>query len=103
MKKIIVIGGIFLILTLIVISGYSFFSQKEREVFIPQDPKINPDKDLPLIPRPLLSTTTETFFRLYFQANEVIIRVNNLGFELKDIEIKRGTKITWVSRSDKFL
>ncbi|GIW65725.1 MAG: hypothetical protein KatS3mg094_244 [Candidatus Parcubacteria bacterium] len=59
----------------------------------------SPSLEIPSTPTtPTISTETPSS---KVTTSEVIIRITNNGFEPKEVEITKGTKVTWVNESSK--
>jgi len=79
---------IVLMLIVLIGGGYYFFTKFRQPSFTPE---------LPQPPTPTLPTDTPT----ERETTEVIIKITDNGFEPKEIEIVRGTRVTWINESNR--
>jgi plastocyanin len=82
---------IIVILVLLVLAGagYYFFKKSRAPTLAPELPKppTPPVFEVPTTPTPTPTATT----------SEVIIKITANGFEPKEVEISKGTKVTWIN------
>jgi plastocyanin len=92
MKKNLVI--IFLIILVLVSLGYYFFTKFRAPTLAPElpQPPTPPVFEVPTTPNPTTPTPTNPT-----PTSEVIIKITTNGFEPKEIEITKGTKVTWIN------
>ncbi|GBD34517.1 hypothetical protein HRbin35_00242 [bacterium HR35] len=93
---------IFVAVTLVILLGvgYYFFTKYRTPSVAPESPQpsapVPPTLESPAAPTTSTSTETQAAPK---NLSEVIIRITNNGFEPKEIEITKGTKVTWVNES----
>jgi flagellar basal body-associated protein FliL len=85
---------IIIILVLLVLAGvgYYFFTKFRAQTLAPElpQPPTPPVFEVPTTPTPTPTPTTPT------PTSEVIIKITANGFEPKEVEITKGTKVTWI-------
>ncbi len=90
---------------LIVVGGLIYFaknrSANQLRPELPQPPTPPP---VPVtLPTPTPAETqgqaTQTLPTPSAEATEVIVRITDQGFEPREVEVKKGTKVTWVNES----
>ena len=91
---------IFLVLLVLIGVGYYVFTKFREPVLIPQlpQPLTSPVLEVPSTPTtstPSTATPTEG------ETTEVIITITDNGFEPKEIEIAKGTKVIWTNKSNR--
>jgi plastocyanin len=85
MKKNLVITA--LVILILIGVGYYFFTKFRAPTLAPELPQPpTPPTEIPTTP----TTATPT--------SEVIIKITANGFEPKEVEISKGTKVTWINK-----
>jgi plastocyanin len=84
---------VIIVLALLVLAGlgYYFFKKFRAPTLAPElpQPPTPPVFEVPTMPTPTTTETTPTL--------EVIIKITADGFEPKEVEITKGTKVTWIN------
>jgi plastocyanin len=80
---------VILLLLVLVGAGYYFFTKFRTPTLAPElpQPPTPPVFDVPTTPNSTTATPT----------SEVIIKITANGFEPKEVEISKGTKVTWIN------
>jgi len=83
---------VIIVLAILVLAGfgYYFFTKFRAPTLVPElpQPPTPPVFEVPTTP----TSTTETT-----PTSEVIIKITTNGFEPKEVEISKGTKVTWIN------
>jgi len=83
-------------LLILVAVGYYVFTRFRTPVLSPELPQ---PPAFEVTTTPTTSTEPTSTTTSSAQPSEVIIKITNKGFEPKEVEITKGTKVTWVNES----
>jgi plastocyanin len=87
------------ILIIILVGGIYYFSQKSKISTIPQTPTSSTFEITTTQPTQVETSTLNitTTSATATPTTEVIIKITANGFEPKEVEITKGTKVTWIN------